>query len=139
MVYAQGVKQVIGTINPGPMGNLNFSGVVSWGISLFFIGAAMFAFFQLLMGALDWVASGGEEKKLEGARSRMTSAGIGLALTIIVFVGWNFLVGPILGVFKDGQIQLPTINSLCVQARSRANAISDCCSGSWDPATQNCL
>ncbi len=63
-VYAQGVGDVIGTINPGPFGELNFSGILSWGVSLFFFGMGMIALIMLLQGALNWVTSGGEEKKL---------------------------------------------------------------------------
>jgi hypothetical protein len=140
MIYAVGVNDVVGTINPGPMGNLNFSGVFSWAVSLFFFGAGMFALFQLFLGAFEWISSGGEEKKLGDSRKKIMSATIGLVMCIVIFVLWNFVVGPILGIFKNGQLQLPTVNSMCVGKGNTAAAASDCCSGILDPAgTGKCL
>jgi hypothetical protein len=135
MVYAAGVGDVIGTINPGPMGNLTFTGVVSWAVSLIFFVAGMFALVQLVLGGLDWVGSGGEEKKLESARKRIMAAAIGIIMTIVVFAGWYFVVGPILGIFKNGLIQLPTVNSICVGPGNTAATAADCCSGRINAGT----
>jgi hypothetical protein len=127
-VYAQGVNQVIGTIAPGPFGELNFSGILSWGVSLFFFGIGMIAFIMLLQGALNWVTSGGEEKKLGEARKRITSAAIGLIMAICIFVLWTFIVGPILGIYKNGLINIPTINSMCKSSGVAATNANECCS-----------
>jgi hypothetical protein len=126
-VYAQGVNQVIGTIAPGPFGELNFSGILSWGVQLFFFGVGMIAFVMLLQGALNWVTSGGEEKKLADARKRITAAAIGLIMSILIFVIWTFVVGPILGIYKNGLINIPTINSMCKGTGAPATNISECC------------
>ena len=126
-VYAQGVSQVMGTIAPGPFGELNFSGILSWGVQLFFFGVGMIAFVMLLQGALNWVTSGGEEKKLADARKRITAAAIGLIMSILIFVIWTFIVGPILGIYKNGLINIPTINSMCKGTGAPATNISECC------------
>lgn len=132
-VYAQGVNQVIGTIAPGPFGELNFSGILSWGVSLFFFGIGMIAFVMLLQGALNWVTSGGEEKKLGEARKRITSAAIGLLMSILVFVIWTFVVGPILGIYKNGLIIIPTIQNMCKSTGVNAMNISECCNRAGGP------
>ena len=126
-VYAQGVSQVMGTIAPGPFGELNFSGILSWGVQLFFFGVGMIAFVMLLQGALNWVTSGAEEKKLADARKRITAAAIGLIMSILIFVIWTFIVGPILGIYKNGLINIPTINSMCKGTGAPATNISECC------------
>ena len=117
----------MGTIAPGPFGELNFSGILSWGVQLFFFGVGMIAFVMLLQGALNWVTSGGEEKKLADARKRITAAAIGLIMSILIFVIWTFIVGPILGIYKNGLINIPTINSMCKGTGAPATNISECC------------
>ena len=131
MLIAQniGVGQVIGTINPGPMGGLSFPGVISWLMSLFFFCIGMFSLYQVLLGGFNWVASGGDEKKLTDAKTSITNALIGVLVSVVLFVGWNFVVGPILGIFKNGLIVLPTINSVCQPKGATVSAPSECCSG----------
>jgi len=133
-VYAAGIEDVMGTIAPGPFGELNFSGILSWGVSLFFFGVGMIAFVMLLQGALNWVTSGGEEKKLAEARKRITAAAIGLIMSILIFVIWTFIVGPILGIYKNGLIVIPTINSMCKSSGVAATNASECCSGTLNGA-----
>ncbi len=139
-VYAQGtgVGSVIGTIAPGPFGNLNFSGIVSWGVAIFFFFIAMICFVMLLLGALNWITSGGEEKKLGEARNRMTAAVIGLVVAIGVLIGWFFVVGPILGVFKDGLIVIPTIQSTCKPDGATAASAAECCTNHINAGSGKC-
>ncbi len=138
-VYAQGVSDVIGTVAPGPFGMLNFSDVLAWGIQLFFVGAGLIALVALFQGAFAWISSGGEEKKLGEARNRMTSAIIGLVIAVVALAGWYFVVGPVLGIYKDGLINLPTIHSTCKSNGDTATAASECCSGNFDPGTHTCI
>lgn len=138
-VYAADIDDVIGTIAPGPTGFLSFTDVLAWGIQLFFIGAGMVAFFVLLQGAFNWIASGGEEKKLAEARNRMVSALIGLGMAVAALVGWNFVVGPMLGLYKDGLINLPTIRSVCKANGATASNANECCSNNLDLATNTCI
>lgn len=137
-VYAQGVGSVIGTIAPGPFGNLNFSDIASWGVGLFFFFIGMVSFGMLLIGALNWISSGGEEKKLGEARNRITSAVIGLAIAVAVLIGWFFVVGPILGIFKNGQINIPTVQSVCKRDGASATSAAQCCSGLFNAVSQKC-
>ncbi len=92
------IQDVFGKIDPsqapggGTLGFLKF-GTGSTGLSNFFSALVNFAFviasliFVLLMiwGALEWMLSGGEKEKVEGARNRLTHAFIGLIILATAF------------------------------------------------------
>lgn len=48
------------------------------------IGVLIF-FFMLIVGAIQWIASGGDKTALEGARGRITNAIIGIVILLSVF------------------------------------------------------
>jgi hypothetical protein len=50
---------------------------------IFFI-AGLLALFMLLLGAFEWVSSGGDEKKLTSARGKIVNAVIGLVVMVAV-------------------------------------------------------
>jgi hypothetical protein len=54
-------------------------------VTLCFVVGVLAFFFMLLMGALQWITSGGDKTSLEGARGRITSALIGLVILFCVF------------------------------------------------------
>lgn len=51
---------------------------------LFIVGVVVF-FFMFLMGAIQWVSSGGDKGSLESARGRLSSAIIGLVILFSFF------------------------------------------------------
>lgn len=53
-------------------------------IRIIFFIAGLMALFMLLLGAFEWVASGGDEKKLQSARTRIISAVVGLVVMVAV-------------------------------------------------------
>lgn len=69
---------------PGLFGRL-FSGII--GVMLF--GATIWVFFQLILGGISWMSSGGDKGKMEEARHRLTNAITGL---FIVFASWSIYV-----------------------------------------------
>ncbi|OGG20203.1 hypothetical protein A3D03_01265 [Candidatus Gottesmanbacteria bacterium RIFCSPHIGHO2_02_FULL_40_13] len=69
---------------PGLFGKL-FSGII--GIMLF--GATIWVLFQLILGGISWMSSGGDKGKMEEARHRLTNAVTGL---FIVFASWSIYV-----------------------------------------------
>lgn len=93
---------------------------------------------MLLLGALNWIASGGEEKKLGEARNRITSSVIGLVIAIAVLIGWFFVVGPILGVFKNGLIIIPTVQSVCKPDGATAASAAECCTSQFNAGSGTC-
>ncbi len=61
-----------------------FSQLIGNVIRLIFFVAGLFALVFLLLGGFEWVQSGGEEKKIEAARGKITASVIGLVVMIAV-------------------------------------------------------
>jgi len=53
-------------------------------IRLIFFVAGLYALILLLLGAFEWISSGGDEKKLESARNKIMNAIIGLVVMVAV-------------------------------------------------------
>lgn len=66
----------------------NFGAVVTSGITLAFILAAILVFVFLIWGGIQWMTSGGDKAKTEEARNRITAALVGLA---IIAVAWAIM------------------------------------------------
>lgn len=86
-----------------------FSSII--GFMLF--GATLWMFFQLILGGISWISSGGDKGKTEEARNRLTNAIIGLG---IVFASWsiyiillNFLGVSPLGLNGKIEFNLPSL------------------------------
>lgn len=109
-IYAQ---ESLGSIRGegfGPFGNINWGGGAGGGalalqkvtgaisaiIGIMTVAATIWFFFQLLVGGIAWLSSGGDKQRLNEARDRLTHAFVGL---IIVVAGWSILalVGQFLG------------------------------------------
>src|SRR3989344_4049518 len=58
-----------------------FSGIVG----LLLVISTIWAFMQLLLGAFNWISSGGDKGKIEAAQQKILHAVIGL---ILVFSAW---------------------------------------------------
>ncbi|OGK64613.1 hypothetical protein A2209_03210 [Candidatus Roizmanbacteria bacterium RIFOXYA1_FULL_41_12] len=64
---------------------------------------ALFVFFQMVMGALNWINSQGDKEKITKAQKQITNALIGLVLLVLVWVLFFTIAGNILGIFeKEG-------------------------------------
>ena len=50
----------------------------------FIIGATIF-FFMLLIGAIQWISSGGDKAATEAAKGRITNAIVGLVILLSLF------------------------------------------------------
>ncbi|MBI3955479.1 hypothetical protein HY338_03475 [Candidatus Gottesmanbacteria bacterium] len=62
-----------------------FSSII--GFMLF--GATLWMFFQLILGGISWISSGGDKGKMEEARHRLTNAITGI---FIVFASWSIYI-----------------------------------------------
>lgn len=67
------------------LGNLTIPNMISGAISLVILVVALVFFFTLILGGLKWVMSDGDQKAVEGARSQITNALIGLAIVFAAF------------------------------------------------------
>ena len=92
-----------GKINLQPGGELgsNLQGlevgnIVSGGLRLILVIAALVFFFILVVGGIKWIMSGGDKTHTEGARNQITAALVGL---VIVFSAWA--IASLLGTFFD--------------------------------------
>jgi len=54
-------------------------------VTIMLIVGAIFFFFNLLMGAIQWISSGGDKEAVSKARGRITSALVGLVILFAVF------------------------------------------------------
>jgi hypothetical protein len=54
-------------------------------VTLGLIVGALIFFFTLLMGAIQWITSGGDKQALENARGKISNALIGLVILLAVF------------------------------------------------------
>ncbi len=69
----------IGTVNLPEKGFAsNLGGVISSLLSIVMAIAALAVFLYLIMGAFEWITSGGDKGKTESARNKITAAVIGL-------------------------------------------------------------
>lgn len=116
-------SSVIGTIN-APVNDPLYTAtnpneavgkILSMGIQLFFLVAAIATMVYLFWGAFDWIGSSGEKDKLQKAQNKIVSAIIGLLLVVVVFVVFNVIMGTVLGgkfgIGNNMEFKLPTINS----------------------------
>jgi len=115
-------SSVIGTINP-PVNdplytaadpNAAVGKIISMGIQIFFLVAAVATMIYLFWGAFDWISSSGEKEKILKAQNKIMNAVIGLILVVVVFILFNVIMGTVLGgkfgIGNNMQFRLPSIN-----------------------------
>jgi hypothetical protein len=79
-VFAQ--EDVITIDRPEQVKITNIGSLISGAIGLALIGAALAAFFYLILGGFQWITSGGDKAGTEAAREKITAAFIGLAIVV---------------------------------------------------------
>jgi hypothetical protein len=72
----------------GPLGEITIPALVSAGVMLILIIAALIAFVFLVVGGIRWVTSGGDKEKTAKAQQTLTAALVGL---VIVFAAWAII------------------------------------------------
>lgn len=76
--------------------------ILSGIIGLFILIAFILSFIFVILGALNWITSGGDKAKVETARTRIINALVGLILVASIWAIINFLF-PVVG------LSFPTI------------------------------
>ena len=61
-------------------------------IQIALIVASISTLFYLLWGGIEYLTSGGEQEKAKSAKSKITQAIAGLAITAIVWIFWRLIV-----------------------------------------------
>lgn len=59
--------------------------LISTGLNLLFVAAAVVSFIFLIVGGIQWITAGGEKDNLDKARKKITGAVIGLAIVLSVY------------------------------------------------------
>jgi len=75
----------------------SFSDLINKLLTFVMAAGALMVFLYLIWGGIDWITSGGDKTKTEGARNKITAAVIGLiilaAAWAILSLALNFLSG----------------------------------------------
>lgn len=69
----------------GPITGYTVPQMVVTAINLILITASVASFIFLLIGALQWILSGGDKESLDKAKKRITASLVGLAITFSVY------------------------------------------------------
>ena len=77
-----------------------FGGIIGKLVNLFIFMCAMATLLYLLVGAFEWITSGGEKEKIAKAQSKITNAIIGLVIVIAALTLFGVVSGDILGIIK---------------------------------------
>ncbi|OGE26818.1 hypothetical protein A3H85_01285 [Candidatus Daviesbacteria bacterium RIFCSPLOWO2_02_FULL_40_8] len=112
-------------INPGtPVGTL-----LSNALTIIFVIAALAVLFMLIIGAFQWITSGGDKEKVGKARDRITQALVGLAILALAFL-ITVVVGQVLSINILDIKSIPTLDQRCpigeVYDPTSANAANPC-------------
>lgn len=99
-------KNIPGFVDPGAGGS-NISNIINNVLKIIFVVAALLVLIFLIMGAFQWIMSGGEKEAVGKARLRITHALIGLAILVLAFVILG-VVGTIVGI-NFLQFNIPTL------------------------------
>lgn len=79
------IKKVFAAGNVTPGFNIpSLPQILSYIIKLFFIIAGLAALLYLLMGAFEWITSGGDKDKVGKAQQKIQAAVIGLLILVLV-------------------------------------------------------
>ncbi len=54
-------------------------------VGIGFVLGVLFFFFYMIIGAIQWITSGGDKAALEGARGKLTSAIVGVIILLSLF------------------------------------------------------
>lgn len=98
-------------INLQPGGNfstlagLTIPDIITAGLQLILVVAALIFFFILVLGGIKYILSGGDKAQTEAARNQITAALVGL---VIVFAAWAIasLISTFFGLGEGGFLNL---------------------------------
>lgn len=76
----QGSSGVIGNVEPGKGYSTSFGSLISSVLSIVMVVALLLVLLYLVLGGIEWITSGGDKGKTEGARNKITAAIIGIII-----------------------------------------------------------
>ena len=112
-IFAQGAPITSITVTKPPFGFGNISEFIKNSIILAFIVAIILVLVMLVIGAVQWIFSGGDKEALTSARGRIINSLIGLAILAVAFaifvIAGQFLGFPVTDTGLTLPIPRPTI------------------------------
>jgi hypothetical protein len=82
---------------PNLSGFSNLGGILQVLLSLTFFVAGIFMFFNIIIGGISWIGSGGDPKAMQSSRGRITNAIIGLVIVVSAYAV-AAIVGQVFGI-----------------------------------------
>lgn len=79
------VENALNGTNFEPITDFYIQGLVSTALNLALIFGVLVSFFFLILGAIQWVTSGGDKEGLSKAQKKITGALVGLVILFSVF------------------------------------------------------
>ncbi len=106
-VLCASVGQTHGTIYAGtPIG-----AIITFLVAFIIILAVLAALFFIVLGAFQWITSGGDKAKVDAARNHIIAAIIGLVVIALSFVIINVVITALgLGTLTD--LHIPTLENI---------------------------
>lgn len=144
LAFAAGVPIQIIPPNEGVNPYTSVGTVLSNGLTIIFIVAALAVLFMLIWGAFQWITSGGDKEKVGAARGRITNALIGLAVLALAFL-ITVVVGRIVSIDLLNLKVIPSLDSPVSEStedkalrENNAKCAKETPPKVWDPASRSC-
>jgi len=109
-------SDIFGTIKP-PISSIPseptaaFGSLISAGIQLFIFVSALAMLIYMLLGAYEWIISGGDKDRLSKAQLKITNAVVGLIVVIVVLSVFCIVTVNILQISTSCfSFTIPTLN-----------------------------
>ena len=97
----EGTDQIISPDTP-------IGAIVSFVVAFIIVIAFLAALFYIVIGAFQWITSGGDKEKVASARNHIVAAVIGLVVIALSFVIINVVIQA-LGLGDLANLQIPTL------------------------------
>lgn len=113
-LLADAASDIFGTVEP-PVSTIPTEAssalgtLIGMGIKIFIFVAAVALLIYLLLGAYEWIISGGEKEKLSKAQGKITNAIVGIIVVILVLSVFCMVTQNILGWESCFEFPLPNL------------------------------
>lgn len=106
-VLNAGVKDAAGTVNA----NTSVGSIITFLVAFVIIIAVLLALVFIVIGAIQWITSGGDKTKVDSARNHIVAAVLGLIVIAFSFVLINVVITA-LGLGSLTSLHIPTLTSI---------------------------
>jgi TRAP-type C4-dicarboxylate transport system permease small subunit len=108
MVYAQDQIELQPPTGFENLAKISLPGLISTGIKLVLVVAALISFIFLVYGGIRWITSQGDKERMTAAQSTITAALVGL---IVVFAAWAImkLLEAFFGITILSELKIPEV------------------------------